>query len=190
LISSSENVPEWELLLGNLVLRRSDRPKCPIREDVASRRMGRRPTWLQRETEPDCCCSYGGYSTNDGGRTDSQTPAARTRPQKVSICTRHVDGSPTDPALRCRLVRPTPIYDQLRGERINADVPATVDEPQPVDQGGKHRLAAGGPGPVVVFGRPPRSRPDLGVTHRNLGLPQAEAPDHPASAAFRTAAHA
>jgi hypothetical protein len=34
----------------------------------------------------------------------------------------------------------TPTYDQLRGERINADVPASETDPQPVDRPGRHRI--------------------------------------------------
>lgn len=37
-------------------------------------------------------------------------------------------------------VSQTPTYDQLRGERINADVPASEDNSARVDQCGKHRL--------------------------------------------------
>ncbi|MGH3982155.1 MAG: hypothetical protein ACRDST_05580 [Pseudonocardiaceae bacterium] len=47
----------------------------------------------------------------------------------------------------------TPIYDQLRGERINADVPATGDEPHQANHAGTHRLPTGGPGPAAVFTR-------------------------------------
>lgn len=42
--------------------------------------------------------------------------------------------------LRCRTVSQTPTYDQLRGERINADVPAGEADPHPVDRPGKHRI--------------------------------------------------
>ncbi len=61
---------------------------------------------------------------------------------------------PRTPPLRCRLVSPTPIYDQLRGERINADVPATGAGRQRVDRPGKHCLPAGAP-PAAVAGRSP-----------------------------------
>ena len=54
------------------------------------------------------------------------------------------------PPLRCRPVSPTPIYDQLRGERINADVPATGAEPSQVDHPGKHRLPGGAPSAAAV----------------------------------------
>jgi len=71
-------------------------------------------------------------------------------------------------ALRCRLVGQTPIYDQLRGERINSDVP-----PSRADQhvySGKHRLDEQTPGPVAVAGRP--SGPGAGGLtghHRRVG---------------------
>ena len=71
-------------------------------------------------------------------------------------------------ALRCRPVGQTPIYEQLRGERINADVPSS-----PGDQhvhSGRHRLDEQTPGAVAVVGRP--SGPGAGgVTghHRRVG---------------------
>ncbi|MFY9806683.1 MAG: hypothetical protein WAK86_05380 [Pseudonocardiaceae bacterium] len=37
----------------------------------------------------------------------------------------------------------TPIYDQLRRERINADVPAGAANPHQVGQAGQHRRSAG-----------------------------------------------
>jgi hypothetical protein len=42
--------------------------------------------------------------------------------------------------LRCRGVSDTPIYDQLWGERLNADVPAA--DPQQVGYQGQHRRPA------------------------------------------------
>lgn len=71
-------------------------------------------------------------------------------------------------ASRCRPVGQTPIYEQPRGERINADVP-----PSPGDQhvhSGRHRLDEQTPGAAAVVGRP--SGPEAGgVTghHRWLG---------------------
>lgn len=64
--------------------------------------------------------------------------------------------------LRCRTVNQMPIYDQLRGERINADVPASrsSDADQlPVDHCGKHHLLADPPVPAAVFGPGPRADP-------------------------------
>jgi hypothetical protein len=46
---------------------------------------------------------------------------------------------------------PTPIYDQLRGERINADVPATGADPQLVGHPGGHPVLAVAPVPAAVF---------------------------------------
>lgn len=54
-------------------------------------------------------------------------------------------------------VSDSPIYDQLRGERINADVPASGADAQPGDNPGKHRLLAGGPGPAT-FARSPAAK--------------------------------
>ena len=55
-------------------------------------------------------------------------------------CPHHVDAALNGTPLRCRTVSQTPTYDQLRGERINADVPAGEADPHPVDRPGKHRI--------------------------------------------------
>ena len=44
-------------------------------------------------------------------------------------CPHHVDAALNGTPLRCRTVSQTPTYDQLRGERINADVPAGEADP-------------------------------------------------------------
>ena len=51
-----------------------------------------------------------------------------------------MDAAPGDAPLRCRTVSQTPTYDQLRGERINADVPAGEADPHPVGRPGRHRI--------------------------------------------------
>ncbi|HEX6404744.1 MAG TPA: hypothetical protein VF003_16540 [Pseudonocardiaceae bacterium] len=48
----------------------------------------------------------------------------------------------------------TPIYDQLRGERINADVPADSTDRQRVGHHGHHRAPAAAMGGPAVPGRP------------------------------------
>ncbi|MGH3833042.1 MAG: hypothetical protein ACRDRS_21840 [Pseudonocardiaceae bacterium] len=50
---------------------------------------------------------------------------------------------------------PTPIYDQLRGERLNADIPPAEADPYPVSRSEQPDLLAGGPVPPAVFVRPP-----------------------------------
>jgi hypothetical protein len=73
----------------------------------------------------------------------------------------------------------TPIYDQVRGERINADVPAREAEPQRADYHGKHRLLPDTPVPAAVFG-PPGPGDDLAPNHHcrmwtyPAGLPAAD----------------
>lgn len=48
---------------------------------------------------------------------------------------------PGDLPLRCRVVSQTPIYDQLRGERIDVDVLAIGGaNPQRIGHTGRHRL--------------------------------------------------
>ncbi|MFY9806665.1 MAG: hypothetical protein WCB57_18370 [Pseudonocardiaceae bacterium] len=53
----------------------------------------------------------------------------------------------------------TPIYDQIRGERINADLPAAGSEPAPVAPSAEPRFPAGAAGPAV-FTRPPEGGVD------------------------------
>ncbi len=61
----------------------------------------------------------------------------------------------------------TPIYEQLRGERINVEVPATGADPQRVDHPGKHRLLAVAPVPAAVF-EPPGPGTDLDGNQHHL----------------------
>lgn len=73
-------------------------------------------------------------------------------------CPHDVETVPIGPPLRCHAVGQTPTYDQLRGERINADVPASEPELSPLERPGKHRLrdgmpaAAGEPSPGLEEG--------------------------------------
>jgi hypothetical protein len=86
-----------------------------------------------------------------------------------------------------RLMGQTPIYDQLRGERINADIPATAAVPQLLDHPGRHHLLAVAPGPAAVFG-PRRPGTDLNENrHHPLGTYPA---GHPAIHARQAPAHA
>lgn len=57
-----------------------------------------------------------------------------------------------------RVVRQTPTYDQLRGERINADVPPSEVDPDWLDRPGRHRLREDALAAAAVCGPPPRSR--------------------------------
>ncbi len=59
-----------------------------------------------------------------------------------------------------------PIYDQLRGERINADVPASETDLQRVERPGKHRLLADAPSAAAVFG-PPGPGADIAANQRH-----------------------
>ncbi|MGH3782902.1 MAG: hypothetical protein ACRDRO_20345 [Pseudonocardiaceae bacterium] len=79
----------------------------------------------------------------------------------------------------------TPIYEQLRGERINADVPATGADPQRVDHPGKHHLPAVAPVPAAVF-QPPGPGADLDVNRHHLV--RAYPADRPAGDAGRAVA--
>jgi hypothetical protein len=82
-----------------------------------------------------------------------------TRAQPRPTCPHGVETALAGAALRCLTVSQTPTYDQLRGERINADVPASEADPQ-VDHPGKHRLREDAP-TVVVDGSPPGPVADL-----------------------------
>lgn len=71
-----------------------------------------------------------------------------------------VDATPIEASLRCRAMSQTPTYDQLRGERINADVPASEADPHQADRFGRHRLVDDALG-AAVCGQPPGSEADL-----------------------------
>lgn len=71
--------------------------------------------------------------------------------------THHVNAALSGPPLRCRPVKPTPLYDQLRGERINAGVPPSDAQAQQVEDRGKHRLTHGELSTVTVCTQPPRT---------------------------------
>lgn len=95
-----------------------------------------------------------GTATGCGRAPASDSVSVCTYPQRVSTCTHRVDAAPADLPLRCGPVAQTPIYDQLRDERINADVPATGADPPPVGHPGKHRLLGDGPSASAVTGPP------------------------------------
>ncbi|MCA1697046.1 MAG: hypothetical protein LC749_21275 [Actinobacteria bacterium] len=57
-------------------------------------------------------------------------------------------------------MRPTPLYDQVRGERINADVPPSDAQPHQLEDPGKHRLADVELGSATACTRPPRTAAD------------------------------
>ena len=72
-------------------------------------------------------------------------------------------------ALRCCLVGQTPIYDQLRGERINAEVPPShADSHRPADPG-RHRRGAQAPSAAAVEVRPSDPGTD-GLTGHHQGV--------------------
>jgi hypothetical protein len=91
-------------------------------------------------------------------RASTPSPHGVHRRCTVSpLRTHHVDAALSGPPLRCRPVRPTPLYDQLRGERINADIPPSDAQAQQVEDRGKHRLAHGELRSVTVCTQPPRT---------------------------------
>jgi hypothetical protein len=68
-------------------------------------------------------------------------------------------------SLRCCPMRETPIYEQLRGERLNADVPSSETGPSWVGRPGRHRRVADTTG-LVAACRPPGPGADL-VVHQH-----------------------
>ncbi len=134
--------------------------------------MARRSARLQGETNPDCRLPLVGALLKTTVRRvrqilhpshpSTEYPQHLHPPYTVSAtCPHDVDAAGAGPPVRSRPVSQSPIYDQLRGERINADVPAAEAEHQRVDHPGKHRLSADGPGPAAVFGRSPGAGADL-----------------------------
>jgi hypothetical protein len=86
-------------------------------------------------------------------------------PYPSIVCTHYVDVGPRRRALTVSPMGQTPIYDQVRGERINADVPTSGAGPHWADDHGKHRLLPETPVPAVVFGPP--SLGDDFASHRH-----------------------
>jgi hypothetical protein len=82
-------------------------------------------------------------------------PRADIDHSEVPTCTQRVDAALADPASTVSAMSPTPIYDLLRGERINAEVPAADVGPPLVEHGGKHRLPVGALTAVAGFDEPP-----------------------------------
>lgn len=80
----------------------------------------------------DCASS----AVNPQGSHRISTAGAQPRPVVHIMWTTGLYGAP----LRCRTVSQTPTYDQLRGERINADVPAGEADPHPAHRTGRHRI--------------------------------------------------
>lgn len=110
------------------------------------------------------------------------TASTRCPPPLHSLptCTHEVDAALSGPPLRCRPVRTTPLYDQLCGERINADVPPSAARSHQLEDRGKHRLADGDLGSVTGCIRAPRTaadRANADVVPRDADPQQR---DHPA----------
>jgi hypothetical protein len=76
--------------------------------------------------------------------------------------------------VRSRSVSETPIYDQLRGERLNADVPASGAGGQLTSHCGQHHLPAEALGRPEAIGRPAWSGPRPVVNqHHSSAVDQA-----------------
>jgi hypothetical protein len=105
--------------------------------------------------------------------------------------------SPEARVLRCRPVRETPIYEQLRGERINADVPPSEAASPPVGRSGRHRRLAETTVPSAVCA-PPGPGADLaahqhpvpGIADQPPGATRRPAAGREARAALPRPAHA
>ncbi len=87
-------------------------------------------------------------------------------------CPHEVDAVVAAAVLGCRGVSHTPTYDQLRGERINADVPASEADPHQVDPPGKHRLRDDAPAAAAVGGSSRGPGTDLAQDRSWFGTPE------------------
>ena len=137
------------------------------------------PHGCQARPEPGRDAPRGGSATERGrsGRMDSASlaPSSTESPQSLhrwctvstscphDVPVVHMMWRPSPPGapLRCSTVSQTPMYDQLRGECINADVPAGEVDPYPLHHPGKHRLRDDAPGPVEVCPSSPGPEADL-----------------------------
>lgn len=72
-------------------------------------------------------------------------------------------------ALQSRPVGQTPIYDQLRGERIDVDVPPSDVDLDRLAAAGRHRLDADTPSPAAVIVRSSGPGTDRLASHRGRG---------------------
>ena len=98
----------------------------------------------------------------------------RIRPQCVH--TMLMPPLQTRPLRCCVMGGGTPIYDQVRGERINAEVPPSAATPQRVDDHGRHRVRPDTPVSAAVFG-PPGPGADLAWSyHCRAGTDPADLP--------------
>jgi hypothetical protein len=86
---------------------------------------------------------------------DTWRVADRHGPKHPHPVHTHVHAASTHARLQCRPMSQTPIYDQLRGERINADVPTPGVDPQQVDHTGQDRLPVDATSAAAVFARRP-----------------------------------
>jgi hypothetical protein len=73
-------------------------------------------------------------------------------------------------------VNQTPTYDQLRGKRINADVPASEADLDPRTHRGRHHLREDGSTAAAVCGSSPGSGVDLAGDWAGFGTGDS---DHP-----------
>lgn len=107
-------------------------------------------------------------------------PRSQHRPQAVHT---PVDAAFAGSGPTVSPMRQTPIYEQLRGECINADVPPSEADPSRVGHPGRHRRLADTTGPPAVCA-PLGPAADVGAHgHPLLGIA-----DQPPGATQRTAA--
>ena len=72
-------------------------------------------------------------------------------------------------SLRCCFVGQTPIYDQLRDEWMNADVPPSPPDLPCLDDSGRHSLGADAPSATAgVVGAAGSGREDVAPHHRGI----------------------
>jgi hypothetical protein len=96
------------------------------------------------------------------------------------VRTHHVDATVPGLPLWWRPVRSTPLYDQLRGERINAEVPPSDPQSHQGQDRGKHRLPPDELSSVTTCTRPPRIAAHRAHTDLSPREDYAQPQGHPA----------
>src|ERR1700712_3979613 len=118
------------------------------------------PAVTSRAAEAGCRIPFRGPDTDRSWGAIRFPPHLQVSPESPTYTPR-LDASPGRPTPTVSPVTPTPIYDQLRGERINAEVPATRADPHRLDHPDGHRLATTVlTAPAVAFSRSPLAGTD------------------------------
>lgn len=147
--------------------------------------VGRQGCTAVPESGRAATCGGRGYGGRRVGLTVSGSLASLSTecPQSVhhvctamTSCPHDVEALPAIAPLRCRAMSHTPTYDQLRGERINAEVPASQARPRTVDQPGSHRIRADTATAATGCGPSPGPRGDRAEDRSGSGTSDVDRP--------------